>query len=175
MKRTLTVAVLVTIVGILLGMGLGSFITYSSTANLIKSLPGAPIVVGAKYDQEQNALVVDVFNPGGLPIVVESTGLVFKPKSGNGYALANLPANVVISGGSIARLVIKLKPESSGKVQLGDIISATLVYHYPYIPQVYTTAFSLTVGQPISQNPKEVMEKAAQEAKKLENKGGEQK
>lgn len=178
MKRTLTVAVLVTIVGLLLGMGIGGFVTYTSAVQTVKSIPGAPIVVGAKYDRKQNALVLDVFNTGGLPIYVETTGLVFKPKNGNGYALANLPANVKIEGGSIARLVIKLKSESLGKVQIGDLISGTLVYHYPYIPQVYTTTYTLTVGKPLSQNPAEVMKKASEEAKKENGgatKGGEEK
>ena len=172
MKRTLTVAVLVTIVGVLLGMGIGGFVTYTSVVQTVKSIPGAPIVVGAKYDSDQNALVLDLFNPGGLPIYVETTGLVFKPKNGQGYQLANLPANVKVEGGSIARLVITLKETSKGKVEIGDIISGTLVYHYPYIPQVYTTTYSFTVGKAFNQNPAEVMKKAAKEAEKEETKGG---
>lgn len=176
MRKTLTVAILVTIVGVLLGMGIGGFVTYTSAVQTVKSIPGAPIVVGANYDAEKNALVMDIFNPGGLPIFVETTGLVFKPKSGKGYAIANLPANVKIDGGTITRLVINLKESSRGKVQIGDIISGTLVYHYPYIPQVYTTTYRLTVGKPISQNPAEVMKKAAEEAKKEQTaKGGEEK
>jgi hypothetical protein len=165
MRRTLTVAILVTIVGVLLGMGIGGFISYSSVSKTVKSLPGAPLVVGAKYDKDQNALVLDVFNPGGLPIYVETTALVFKPKQGNGYQLANIPANVKIDGGTIARLVLNLKQESKGNVQIGDVLTATLVYHYPYIPQVYTTTYSLTVGKSVSQNPSEVIEKAFEQAK----------
>jgi hypothetical protein len=171
MKRTLTVAVLVTIVGVLLGMGIGGFVSYSTVSKTVKSIPGAPLVVGAKYDKDQNALILDIFNPGGLPIYVETTALVFKPKQGNGYQLANIPANVKIDGGTIARLVLRLRQESKGNVQIGDVLTGTIVYHYPYIPQIYTTTYSLTVGKAVSQNPAKVIEKASEEAKKAkENK-----
>ncbi len=169
MRRTLTVAILVTIVGVLLGMGIGGFVTYSSVSKMVKGLPGAPIVVGAKYDQDKNALVLDIFNPGGLPIYVETTALVFKPKNGNGYELANIPANVKIEGGTVARLILKLKGESKGHVQIGDVLTGTLVYHYPYIPQIYTTTYNLTVGKGFSQNPAEVIQKANEQAKEKEN------
>jgi hypothetical protein len=166
MKRTLTVAILVTIVGILVGMGIGGFISHSSVAKLVKNLPGAPIVVGAKYDTDQNALVLDIFNPGGLPIYVETAALVFNPKNGTGYKLANLPANVKIEGDSITRLVLNLKAESKGNVNIGDLLTGTLVYHYPYIPQVFTTTYNLTVGKEISKNPGEILEKASKESEK---------
>jgi hypothetical protein len=70
----------------------------------------------------------------------------------------------VIPGGTIARVEIKLKENT--EVNIGDILSGTIVYAYPYIPQVYSTTFSLTVGKPYSVSPTEVMKKAAQEAEK---------
>jgi hypothetical protein len=164
MGRTLTTAILTVIVGLLVGMGVGGYITYTTTAKYVQSVPGAPIVVGAKYDEAKNAMVLDIFNSGGLPITVTGSGLVFKPKNGNGYAIANIPVNVVIPGGTIARVEIKLKENT--EVNIGDILSGTIVYAYPYIPQVYSTTFNLTVGKPYSASPTEVMKKAAQEAEK---------
>jgi hypothetical protein len=167
MGRTLTTAILTVIVGLLVGMGVGGFITYTTTSKVVKSVPGAPIVVGAKYDKTRNALVLDVFNSGGLPITVADSGLVFKPQKGEGYALANIPVNVVIPGGSIARIEIKLKENT--QVKIGDILSGTLIYNYPYIPQVYTTTFKLTVGHPYNTSPSEVMNKASKAAENSRN------
>jgi hypothetical protein len=169
MRRTLVTAVLVTIVGVLVGMGIGGFVTYKGVSSLIKSIPGSPVVVGAQYDKDQNALVLNVFNPGGLPMVVETTSLIFKPKNGQGYALANIPANVTVPGGAIVQLVIKLKAESKGKVQIGDILQGGFTYRYPGIPQTYFTSYPLVVGKPVAQNPTEVLNKAKEEAQKVEN------
>ncbi len=167
MGRTLTTAILTVIVGLLVGMGVGGFITYTTTAQVVQSVPGAPIVVGAKYDKTQNALVLDVFNSGGLPITITAGGLVFKPKQGEGYTLAGIPISAVIPGQSVVRIEIKLK-EGSSAVQ-GDVLSGTLVYSYPYIPQIYSTTFSLTVGKPFNTTPAEVIKKASEEAKKAQS------
>jgi hypothetical protein len=169
MGRTLTTAILTVIVGLLVGMGVGGFITYTSTAKYVKSIPGAPIVVGAKYDGDKNALVLDIFNSGGLPITVNAGGLVFKPQKGEGYTIANIPLNAVIPGGTIARIEIKLKENSN--VQTGDLISGTVIYTYPYIPEVYSTTFRLTVGHPFSKSPSEIINKASKEAQKQKSNG----
>ena len=162
MSRTLTTVVLTVLVGLMVGMGVGGFITYTSTAKYVQSVPGAPIVVGAKYDKEKNAMVLDVFNSGGLPITITSSGLVFKPKKGEGYTIANIPVNIVVPGGTITRVEIKLKENS--QVQNGDILVGTLVYTYPYIPQIYSTTFNLTVGKPYSASPSEVIKKASEKS-----------
>ncbi len=166
MRRTLTTAILVTVLGVLVGMGIGGFVTYQSVKGYVQSVPGSPIVVGAKYDSGKNALVLTVFNPGGLPLTVINGDLIFKPKNGNGYALANIPLNTVIPGGSIVQLVIKLKNNSV--VKEGDILRGGFTYKYPYIGQIYYTNYPLTVGKPLSENPSEVLRKAKEEAKKVE-------
>ena len=162
MGRTLTTALLTVLGGLLVVMGVGGFITYTSTAKYVQSVPVAPIVVGAKYDQEKGAMVLDIFNSGGLPITVTSGGLIFKPQNGNGYALANIPVNLVIPGGTIARIEIKLKENT--EVKIGDILVGSLIYSYPYIPQVYSTSFELTVGKPYKTSPSEVIKKASEKA-----------
>ncbi len=164
MGRTLLTAIATVAVGLLVGMGVGGFLAYSSTSKYIQSIPGAPIVVGAKYDSNRNALVLDIFNSGGLPVIVSSSGLVFKPAKGNGYEIANIPVSLTVPGGAMARVELKLKENTAAKK--GDLISGTLVYGYPYIPQVFTTTFSLTVGQPYKTTPAEVMKKASKEAEK---------
>jgi len=168
MGRTLTTALVVIIVGLLLGMGIGGFITYNSTKHYLQVVPGAPIVVGASYDREQNRLNLDIFNPGGLPIVVDSTSLIFKPQKGNGYVLANIPSQVVIPPTTITRLVLNLRQDTKGKVQIGDILVGGFTYHYPAIKQIYTTSYTLTVGTPLKTTPEQVLQKAKESAKNLE-------
>ncbi len=166
MGRTLTTALITIIAGLLVGMGIGGFLTYTSTAKYLSGIPGAPIVVGAKYNKEKNALVLSIFNSGGLPLTVVSAGLVYKPVKGEGYTLTNIPVNVNIPSGSITEIEIKLK-ENSSTVK-GDILSGSLVYNYPYIPQIYTTTFSFTVGKEYQTTPTEVIKKASEEAKKAQ-------
>jgi len=147
MGRILTTAVLTVVVGLLVGMGVGGFISYTTTKDYLKSVPGAPLVVGAGYDEDKNALVLDVYNSGGLPIAVSEGQLVFKPKEGEGYAIASVPIRTTIPSTSIVRIEIKLKEQTV--VKEGDLISGTIVYAYPYIPQIYTATFKLTFGEPL--------------------------
>jgi len=166
MRRTLTTAILVTVLGVLVGMGIGGFVTYQSVKGYVQSVPGSPIVVGADYKKDKNALVLTVFNPGGLPLTVLTGDVLFKPKEGKGYAVANIPLNTVIPGGSVVALVINLKKDQV--VKEGDLIRGGFTYRYPYIGQVYYTSYPLTVGKPLSENPAEVLKKAKEEAKKVE-------
>ncbi|NPB04807.1 MAG: hypothetical protein GXO08_00265 [Aquificae bacterium] len=163
MRGVLTTAVLVSIVGVLLGMGLGGFITYRGLQGLIESVPGSPVVVGAEYDRAANELVLTVFNPGGLPLTVLNGDLVFKPAEGEGYSVANVPINTVIPGQSVATLRIRLKEQT---VKPGDVIKGGFTYRYPYIGQLYYTSYPLTVGRPLRLNPAEVLQRAKEEAQK---------
>ncbi len=171
MRNLLTTAVLITVVGVLVGMGLGGFITYRSVQAYLDSVPGAPVVVGAEYSKEKNALILTVFNPGGLPITVVGGSLVFKPKNGEGYSLTNLPVEAVIPPQKAVSLVINLQERTAAE---GDLIEGGFTYRYPYIGQLYYTSYPLTVGKPYHQNPGEILKKAKEEAES-EKSGGERK
>ena len=78
----------------------------------------------------------------------------------NGYAI--ITVEVDIDSKVIDEFEIKLKENS--QVQNGDTLVGTLVYTYPYIPQIYSTTFNLTVGKPYSASPSEVIKKASEKS-----------
>jgi hypothetical protein len=128
------------LIALILGWGIGSYITYNNTIEKIGKIPGSPIIVSAKYDKENHAVIFSVLNPGTLPLKVVSQSFVFKPgkeTSQTEYAIENIPVSIPLIPMGITSVALKLK-SGTPELKKGDIVMTTLHYTHPLSKDLYS-------------------------------------
>ncbi|NPA12363.1 MAG: hypothetical protein GXO45_00085 [Aquificae bacterium] len=135
----ITVFFVVAVVGILLGWGIGSYLTYNKTMEAVGKIPASPIVVKALYDKPIHAIVFSVFNPGTVPLNIKRQSFVFKPgkeTTEKGYSMQNIPVDIPLPPLTITTVVIKLKKDTQ-ELKVGDVVNVELEYIHPLSPDRY--------------------------------------
>lgn len=152
----------IALAGLLVGGGVGSYLTSSKLLKQFQNIPGSPIVLSAQYDKEKHLVRYAISNPGTLPIKVIEKALVFTPgkeSKEKGYILSNIPANIEIPPLSVAVVELKLK-EGTQKLQPGDVVLATFTYTHPLSQDLYTVVHSFTHGAPKQEKKEEKKEES---------------
>ena len=145
--------IILAVLGLLLGYGIGSFFAFQRSTLLIRTTPASPIVVGAFYDREQDALVYLVSNPGAVPLKIVGHSLVFTPGDESdepGYRLMDIPSDVDLLPFQVVEVVLDLKADSDDLLP-GDVVAVTLNYTHPYSPDVYAVAHTTVVTEDLLQ------------------------
>ncbi|WP_457600148.1 hypothetical protein [Hydrogenivirga sp.] len=147
--RYLLTVLTVAILGLLVGGGSASYLTYSKVMRAVGSIPASPIVVQAEYDREKHQMHYSIMNPGTVPLTVVEKSIVFTPGSKSGekeYVLADIPADVTLPPGTVTIVTFKLKPKSE-KLKLGDVVVVTFAYKHPLSRDIYTVVHPFTYGK----------------------------
>ncbi|SNZ03263.1 hypothetical protein SAMN06265182_0335 [Persephonella hydrogeniphila] len=133
---------LTSVVAIILGWGVGGYITYNKTIEAVGKIPASPIVVKTVYDRKNHTVVFSVLNTGTLPLTVVSESFVFKPGKESAekqYKMENIPAHITLIPLGITTVSLKLK-KGSQELKSGDIVMATLHYVHPLSDDIYTVS-----------------------------------
>ncbi len=146
MRKPLLTAIFVSLLGVIVGWGVGSFLTYRKTIRAISSVPASPIIIGAKYDKAKNELLYSVYNPGTLPIKVFQESVVFTPGSKSkeaAYVISNIPVSVTLAPMAVTQVELKLK-SGAESLKIGDVVAGTLYYTHPLSKDIYSVAHPFT-------------------------------
>ncbi len=140
------------VVALLVGLGAGAFLQASRTRGALTAVPPSPVVVGAQYEKKKQAVVLELYNPGFVPLHLVDQTVVFTPgpkSKEKGYALAAVPLNLTLPPRSSVRVTLSLKPGSQ-ELQPGDVVAGTVSYSHPFSPDLYavTHPFKLGEGKP---------------------------
>ncbi len=147
------------LLALILGWGIGGYITYNKTLDAVGKIPGSPIIIKSAYDKSSHSVIFSILNPGTLPLTVISESFVFKPgkeTSEKRYEMKNIPAQVPLIPLGITTVSLKLK-EGSQELKAGDIVMATIHYVHPLSDDVYTVSHKFEyTGKPQETPPKEI-------------------
>ena len=136
------------LIALVLGWGVGSYITYNNTVEAMGKIPASPLIVKSVYDKGEHSVVFSFYNPGTLPLTITSESFIFKPgkeTKQKGYEMANIPAHIVLPPMTITLVSLKLK-KGTEKLKLGDVVMATLHYVHPLSTDVYTISHRFELG-----------------------------
>ncbi|WP_456384585.1 hypothetical protein [Persephonella sp.] len=154
-----TIFFVTSVIAIMLGWGIGSYITYNNTIEAVGKIPGSPIVVRAVYDKPTHSVLFSVFNPGTLPLTVTKQSFIFKPgkeSSQKGYQVQNVPVNIPLVPLGITTVAIKLKKDTQ-ELKTGDMVNITLEYIHPLSADKYYVKHGYEhTGKPQETPPKPV-------------------
>ncbi|WP_457638786.1 hypothetical protein [Persephonella sp.] len=154
----LTLFFVISIIGILLGWGIGGYITYNNTIEAVGKIPASPIVVKAVYDRPTHSVIFSVLNPGTLPLTVKKQSIRFTPGKSSGekeYQIQDIPVNVPLIPLGITTVAVKLK-KGSQELKTGDIVDITLEYVHPLSTDRYYVKHGYThTGKPQETPPLE--------------------
>jgi hypothetical protein len=145
------------ILAIILGWGIGSYITYNNTIEAIGKIPGSPIVVNAEYDKKNHRVVFSVLNPGTVPIYIKAQSLVFKPgkqTKQEAYAIQNIPVDIPLVPMGLTSVNINLK-KGTPALQIGDVVMITLHYVHPLSKDIYSVVHSFEFSKNKNQDQKQ--------------------
>ena len=149
MKKPYALVLLMTLIGVFVGWGSGSYLSGASVKAALAHLPAAPVVVASGYDEKTKTLAITYTNAGGQPIDILGKGLVFKPQKGKGYEMTyvNFEQPIALAPFSVETVRVKLKADTA-KLLKGDVVATTIRYAYPLIPEVYEMTHVFVKGQP---------------------------
>ncbi|WP_459818757.1 hypothetical protein [Galenea microaerophila] len=149
MKKPYALVLLMTLLGVIVGWGTGSYLTGATARAALDEVPAAPVVIASGYDEKSKTLSLTFTNAGGQPIDILGKGLTFKPKQGDGYALAftQFEQPIRIEPFSVATLRVKLKADTATLVN-GDVVATTIQYAYPLLPDVFEMTHMFVKGHP---------------------------
>ncbi|HFB39290.1 MAG TPA: hypothetical protein ENJ76_02590, partial [Oceanithermus sp.] len=103
------------VLALLVGLGAGAYIQASRSQAALVAVPPSPVVLSATYKPDKKQVVLEVHNPGYLPLLLVDQSVVFTPgpeSKEKAYALAAVPLNLTLPAGQTARVTLALKPES---------------------------------------------------------------
>ncbi len=147
------------ILALVLGWGIGSYIAYNKTIEAVGKIPASPIIVKSVYDKSHHAVVFSILNLGTLPLTVVSESFIFKPgkeSSEKRYKMENIPASIPLVPLGVTTVTLKLK-KGTQELKSGDIVMATLHYIHPLSEDIYTVSHKFEyTGKPQETPPKEI-------------------
>ncbi len=145
--RFLVSAIAIVLMGLIVGAGAGSYLTYNNVMRKVGSIPASPIVLQAKYDREKHRLDYSILNPGTVPLKIVEKAFVFTPgkeSKEKGYVVADIPANIVLPPGSVAVVSVDLK-KGTQELQVGDVVVTTFTYTHELSKDLYTVVHPFTM------------------------------
>ena len=131
------------VLGILSGFYFGVYNTQIAltACQLEKSLiPSSPVITHSQYDPKTHQLVLDVENPGGMPIYLLTKSLILKPANVKLQPVAlmiNIPLNLELPPYSKVTLRLNLGQQGSW-FNVGDVLVTTLTYQIPVSNDIYS-------------------------------------
>ncbi len=140
---------LIGLIGLLLGLGVGGFLTYNRTVAELGSIPASPIVVGTVYDRENHTIVYAISNPGPVPLQLVDHTLVFTPGEETeepAYVLTNVPVNMVLPPFTVTSVALDLKADTA-ELQVGDAVATTLAYTHPLSSDLYSVYHTQVISK----------------------------
>jgi len=169
------------VIALLLGFAIGSFSAASRARTavadaeaLAAGIAPSPVVTSARYDKANGALVLRVFNPGLVPLRLIDQSLVFKPGAASkqeAYALAAVPLGVDLAPLSVVEVKLDLKPKSQ-KLEVGDVLAASISYVHPYSKDFYTLTHVFSVTKEAAAGKEQKEPEQPQMNKPKQEKGG---
>ena len=129
-------------VGIFTGMYFGIYRSAIAVEaiKLEKSLIApSPVITYSQYSETKKQLMLDIKNPGGMPILLLSKTLVMKPadtKKEPVVLMSSIPLNVVIPPYSNISLNLNVD-KLENWFSIGDILETTLTYSLPISNDIY--------------------------------------
>ena len=155
------------LLALVIGWGIGGYITYNKTIEAVGKIPASPIIVKSVYDRSHHAVIFSILNLGTLPLTVVSESFIFKPgkeSSEKRYKMENIPASIPLVPLGITTVTLKLK-EGTQELKSGDIVMVTLHYIHPLSDDIYTISHKFEyTGKPQETTPTK-MKKDNKEAK----------
>ncbi len=155
--RYLLNALVIALVGILVGAGSGSYLTYNNVMRKVGSIPASPVVIHAKYDKQRHQIDYSILNPGTLPLTIVEKSFVFSPgkeTKEKAYVVADIPANISLPPGAVTIVSLKLKEETE-KLKIGDAVVVTFTYTHPLSKDLYTVVHPFTYSKNLKKSKKE--------------------
>ena len=155
--RYLLSALVIALVGIVVGAGSGSYLTYNNVMRKVGSIPASPVVLQAKYDKKKHQIDYSILNPGTLPLTIVEKSFVFRPgkeTKEKAYVVADIPANIALPPGAVTMVSLKLKEETE-KLKIGDVVVVTFTYTHPLSKDLYTVVHPFTYSEGTKNSVKE--------------------
>ncbi len=137
------------VLALLVGLGAGAYIQASRSQAALVAVPPSPVVLSATYKPDKKQVVLEVHNPGYLPLLLVDQSVVFTPgpeSKEKAYALAAVPLNLTLPAGQTARVTLALKPESEA-LKAGDVVAGTITYTHPLSPDLYAVTHLFKYGE----------------------------
>lgn len=147
MRRPSFIILISIVLALILGWFIGNFITGTTVAKAIASIPGSPIVMDAKYNKEKHSIEYSVLNPGGTELRIVEEAFVFKPgkeTKEEAYVLSHIPANIKLPPRAITKVELALKAGTE-KLHFGDVVMTTFTYTHGLSNDLYTVMHPFTM------------------------------
>ncbi len=138
----------VALLGLFIGFGAGGYLTANRVATAMEQIPASPIVLDTTYDKEQNQLALSMFNPGPIPLRLESYTVTFTPGSETkeaAYVISEIPVQLTLPPFEVVTVSVNLK-EHTEELAVGDLVTISIFYTHPLSPDVYSIIHPYTQG-----------------------------
>lgn len=138
----------VALLGLFIGFGAGGYLTANRVATAMEQIPASPIVLDTTYDKEQNQLALSMFNPGPIPLRLESYTVTFTPGSETkeaAYVISEIPVQLTLPPFEVVTVSVNLK-EHTEELAVGDLVTMSIFYTHPLSPDVYSIIHPYTQG-----------------------------
>ncbi len=138
----------VALLGLFIGFGAGGYLTANRVATAMEQIPASPIVLDTAYDKEQNQLALSMFNPGPIPLRLESYTVTFTPGSETkeaAYVISEIPVQLTLPPFEVVTVSVNLK-EHTEELAVGDLVTISIFYTHPLSPDVYSIIHPYTQG-----------------------------
>jgi len=149
MKNVASTLIISMLLALFVGLGAGSYIQASRTKSALSLIPPSPVVISSQYEKEKSRIVLELANPGFVPLVLVDQSVVFTPgpeSKEKAYALAAVPLNLSLPAQSSVRVTLALKPESE-ELKVGDVVAGTITYTHPLSPDLYAVTHLFRLGE----------------------------
>ncbi len=147
-KKRVWIVLIIAVLGLLIGFGAGGYLTANRVITAMEQIPASPIVLNAVYEKEHNQLALSVFNPGPVPLHLESYSITFTPGTESkeaAYIVSEIPIQLDIPPFDVITVFVNLK-EQTEKLAVGDLVTVSIFYTHPLSPDVYSVIHPYTQG-----------------------------
>lgn len=147
-KKRVWIVLFIALLGLFIGFGAGGYLTANRVITAMEQIPASPIVLNAVYEKEQNQLALSVFNPGPVPLRLQSYSITFTPGSESdeaAYIVSEIPIQLDLPPFDAVTVFVNLK-EQTAALAVGDLVTVSIFYTHPHSPDVYSVIHPYTQG-----------------------------
>ena len=147
-KKRVWLILFIALLGLFIGFGAGGYLTANRVITAMEQIPASPIVLNTLYEKEQNQLALTLFNPGPVPLRLESYTVTFTPGSETeeaAYVISEIPVQLALPPFETVTMFVNLK-EQTAELAVGDLVTMSIFYTHPLSPDVYSIIHPYTQG-----------------------------
>ncbi len=139
-KQRIWLILIIAVLGLFIGFGAGGYLTANRVITAMEQIPASPIILDTVYEKEANQLVMSVFNPGPVPLRLQSYTVTFTPGTETeeeAYVISEIPVELTLPPFEVATVAVNLK-EHTEELAVGDLVTLSIFYTHPLSADVYS-------------------------------------